>query len=88
DSADLAAIPREERGQWLVQEKVDYAPAVVTPEGHGVKVEIRMMFIRPHGEEDLTLATNLVRLSRGKMHGVDHNKDLDWVGSSVALWPG
>jgi hypothetical protein len=47
-----------------------------------------MMFIRPHGEEHLTLATNLVRLSRGKMHGVDHNKDLDWVGSSVALWPG
>ncbi|HEY7531128.1 MAG TPA: hypothetical protein VIC56_10670 [Gemmatimonadota bacterium] len=88
DQADLAAIPREERSQWLVQEKVDYAPAVVTPQGHGVKVEIRMMFIRPHGEEHLTLATNLVRLSRGKMHGVDHNKDLDWVGSSVALWPG
>jgi len=22
------------------------------------------------------------------MHGVDHNKGLSWVGSSVALWPG
>jgi hypothetical protein len=30
---------------------------------------------------------NLVRLSRGKMLGVDFNKGLDWVGSSVALWP-
>ena len=25
--------------------------------------------------------------TRGKMHGVDHNKGLDWVGSSVAIWP-
>jgi hypothetical protein len=47
-----------------------------------------MMFIRPYHQEELTLATNLVRLSRGKMHGVDWNKDLSWVGSSVALWPG
>ena len=30
---------------------------------------------------------NLVRLSRGKMLGVDFNKGLDWVGSTVALWP-
>ncbi len=28
-----------------------------------------------------------VRLSRGKMLGVDFNKGMDWVGSSVALWP-
>jgi hypothetical protein len=46
------------------------------------------MFVRPYGTEALTLATNLVRLSRGKMHGVDHNKDLTWVGSSVGIWPG
>jgi hypothetical protein len=28
-----------------------------------------------------------VRLSRGKIHGVDHNKGLTWVGSSVGVWP-
>jgi hypothetical protein len=88
DHADLRAIPEGERGQWLVQEKVGYAPALLMPDGNGVKVEIRMMFIRPYHQEELTLATNLVRLSRGKMHGVDWNKDLSWVGSSVALWPG
>ncbi|MBA2565868.1 MAG: hypothetical protein H0V09_10685 [Gemmatimonadetes bacterium] len=84
--ADLDSIPEHERADWIVQEKVEYAPAVVDPEGNGVKVEIRMMFIRPHATEELTLAMNLVRLSRGKMHGVDHNKDMTWVGSSVALW--
>ena len=84
---DLEAIPEEERSRWLVQEKVNYAPALLMPDGSGVKVEIRMMFIRPHGTEELTLAINLARLSRGKMHGVDYNRDLNWVGSSIALWP-
>lgn len=87
ERADLDAIPEEERSSWLIQEKVDYAPALLDPAGNGVKIEIRMMFVRPYHQQELTLATNLVRLSRGKMHGVDHNKDLTWVGSSVALWP-
>lgn len=87
EQADLDSIPESERDHWLIQEKVDYAPALIDTEGNGVKVEIRMMFIRPHGAEDLTLAINLTRLSRGKMHGVDHNVGLAWVGSSVCLWP-
>jgi hypothetical protein len=35
---------------------------------------------------ELVAATNLCRLSRGDMHGVDHNKNMTWVGSSVGLW--
>jgi hypothetical protein len=46
-----------------------------------------MMFLHPDDAPDLTLAINMCRLSRGKMHGVDHNKGLAWVGSSVAVWP-
>jgi hypothetical protein len=83
----IARIPEAERAQWLLQEKVTYAPALLAPDGSGVKAEIRMMFLRPDGEDQMTLAINLVRLSRGKMHGVDHNKGLQWVGSSVAVWP-
>jgi hypothetical protein len=84
----LERIPEAQRGSWLLQEKVEYAPALVGPDGTGVKAEIRMMFLRPEDSDDLVLAINLVRLSRGKMHGVDHNKGLEWVGSSVAIWPG
>jgi hypothetical protein len=83
----IEAVPRAERSQWILQEKVDYAPALIAPDGTGVKAEIRMMFLKPEDAADYTLAINLVRLSRGKIHGVDHNKGLAWVGSSVGVWP-
>ena len=84
-AADLAAIPESERDQWCVQEKIEYAPALKAADGGGVKIEIRMMFLRPDDEPRPILAQNLVRLSRGKMLGVDFNKQFTWVGSSVAL---
>ena len=87
DRALLDGIPAAERGNYILQEKVEYAPALLAPDGSGVKAEIRMMFLRPDGDVDMTLAVNLVRLSRGRMHGVDHNKGLRWVGSSVGIWP-
>jgi hypothetical protein len=87
DRRALDAIPEAERDGYLLQEKVEYAPALVAPDGSGVKAEIRMMFLRPEGSDEMVLAINLARLSRGKMHGVDHNKGLAWVGSSVAIWP-
>ena len=87
DRKALEDIPPAERENYLLQEKVTYAPALVAPDGAGVKAEIRMMFLRPEETDRLILAINLARLSRGKMHGVDHNKGLDWVGSSVAIWP-
>jgi hypothetical protein len=85
--ADLDAIPAAERSQWVLQEKVEYAPVVRTVDGHGVKVEMRMMFVRRDTDEQLTLLLNLLRLSRGKMMGVDFTTDLSWTGSSVAIWP-
>ena len=85
--ADVEGIPEEQRPGWLLQRKITYAHALETPEGHGVKAEIRMMFLRSPGATKPELAMNLVRLSRGKMLGVDHNKDLDWVGGTVGIWP-
>jgi hypothetical protein len=84
--ADLEAIPAEDRGKWLVQEKITYAPALLMPDGSGVKAEVRMMFLRAPDEDRPTLVLNLVRLSRGKMLGVDQNRDLTWVGGSVGMW--
>jgi hypothetical protein len=87
ERARLDAIPEAERADWLLMEKVDYAPDLIAPDGAGVKVELRILFLRPDGAAGLVPAINLCRLSRGKMHGVDHNKNLEWVGSSVAIWP-
>ena len=78
----LAALktPRE----WILQKKVQYAEFVPTPDGPKSKAEIRMMFVWPKNDEPI-LANNLVRMSQGKMMGVDFNKDKTWVGSSIAL---
>jgi hypothetical protein len=84
---DVARVPERERDVWCLQEKIAYAPCLAAADGGGVKVEIRMMFFRPEGDSAFTLGLNLCRLSRGKMLGVDFNKDFTWVGSSVALRP-
>jgi hypothetical protein len=84
---DVLAIPAGERHAWCLQEKIEYEPALAAADGGGVKIEIRMMFLRPDDEAKPILAQNLVRLSRGKMLGVDFNKQFTWVGSSVGLAP-
>jgi hypothetical protein len=83
---DCAAVPPHERDRWCLQEKIEYAGALEAPGGGRVKVEVRVMLLRPDAAAELVAATNLCRLSRGDMHGVDHNKNMTWVGSSVGLW--
>jgi hypothetical protein len=84
---DIDRIPPAERRFWCLQEKIDYEPALKSVEGAGVKVEIRLMFLKPDDEERPVLAQNLCRLSRGAMMGVDFNKSYSWVGASIGLWP-
>jgi hypothetical protein len=83
----LSRIPASERGGWLLQEKIEYARDLVTVDGSRVAVEVRVMCLRAPSETELRPVLNLVRLSRGKMHGVDHNKDMKWTGSSVGITP-
>ena len=37
--------------------------------------------------EELTPVLTIVRMSRGLMMDVDHNKNVEWVGASAALFP-
>ncbi len=83
--ADVDAIPERDRHAWCLQEKIEYEPALEAADGGGVKIEIRLMFLRPDDESKPVLAQNLIRLSRGKMLGVDFNKQFTWVGSTVGL---
>jgi hypothetical protein len=53
---------------------------------HGLtKVELRIMYV---WLKELTPVMVIVRMGRGLMMGVDHNKDMEWVGSSAALVSG
>jgi hypothetical protein len=71
--------------EWILQKKIDYAPFVPTVDGQKSKAEIRMMFVWPDEDPDPTLVNNVVRMSQGKMMGVDFNIDKTWVGANIAL---
>jgi hypothetical protein len=79
----LAALPQPH--SWILQKKVTYAAFVETVDGAKSKAELRMMFLWPENEPEPILVNNLVRMSQGKMMGVDFNKEKTWVGSSIAL---
>lgn len=82
---DLERVPDADRAGWMLQERVTYADVLHTPDGHGVKAELRVMLLWPDAAERPRAMHTLVRLTRGKMVGVDFNKGLDFVGSSCAL---
>ena len=71
--------------EWILQKKIEYAPFVPTVDGQKSKAEIRMMFVWPDEDPDPTLVNNVVRMSQGKMMGVDFNIDKTWVGATIAL---
>ncbi len=71
--------------EWILQKKIEYAAFVPTVDGRKSRAEIRMMFVWPENDSDPTLVNNLVRMSQGKMMGVDFNIDKTWVGASIAL---
>jgi hypothetical protein len=70
---------------WILQRKVKYAEVIATPDVPA-KAEIRMMYLWKDGDARPTLAINLARLSKGKMIGVNYNKDKEWVGGSVGFF--
>jgi len=82
--ADIDAIPPDQRHNYILQERVYFEPVIRTPHG-ATQMEIRMMYVWPEGG-DLTCVLPLVRMGRGMMMGVDHNRNLEWVGGSSALW--
>jgi len=81
----LASIPVEKRGEYLLQKRVQFEPVIQTPAGL-TQAEIRILYFWPDGG-DLDPVISLIRLGRGKMMGVDHNRDQEWVGGSAAFFP-
>jgi len=81
----IAAIGERERQDYILQRKMDFVPTVETPRGM-TKAEIRIMYIR-EGDE-FRPVTTVIRTGRGKMMGVDFNKNLDWVGASAGFMLG
>jgi hypothetical protein len=79
---DIRAIPSELRSRFLLQRRVGFIPVIETPAG-ATQAEVRIMLVREANV--YTAVMPLVRMGRGKMMGVDHNKGLAWVGSAAGL---
>jgi len=79
--AAIDAIPATKRSEYILQERLNFTPVVETPHG-ATKVELRIMYV---WLDELLPVLTIVRMGRGLMMGVDHNKNLKWVGSSAAL---
>jgi hypothetical protein len=79
---NLDSIPEADRPGYILQERVDFAPVIDTPHGP-TQAELRIMYI---WVDELRPGPVLVRMGRGKMMGVDFNRDLEWVGSSAGLF--
>ena len=84
-----SGIRPERRHQFLLQRKIDYTPLLRAPDGAKLKVEIRVKLLRSAPSAPLEPLLMMVRLSRGKMLGVDQNKAAEtlWTGATVGLWP-
>ena len=78
---EIEAIPAAKRSEYILQERLNFTPVVETPHG-ATKVELRIMYV---WLQELVPVLTIVRMGRGLMMGVDHNKNMKWVGSSAAL---
>jgi hypothetical protein len=80
---DLAEIPKEKRSQYILQERMNFESLIETPHGP-TKAEVRIMYI---WLDELLPVMTIIRMGRGLMMGVDHNRNLEWVGASSGLYP-
>jgi hypothetical protein len=79
--AEIDAVPSAKRSQYLLQERVNFVPVIETPAGMA-KIEVRIMYI---WLEEMRAVNTIIRTGRGAQMGVDHNKNLDWVGASAGF---
>jgi hypothetical protein len=79
---DILAIPVEKRPYYILQERLSFEPVIETPFG-GTKAEVRVMYI---WLDELRPVLTIIRMGRGLMMGVDHNKNMEWVGASAGLF--
>jgi len=79
---DIVSVPVDKRSQFILQERLHFEPVIDTPFGK-TKAEVRIMYI---WLEEMLPVMTIIRMGRGLMMGVDHNRNMQWVGSSAGLY--
>lgn len=77
----------EDKQNYILQRKVEYAPIFEDINGDFSKAEIRLLYIWPENNDRPILMENLARMTKAAMVNVDFNKkDAIWIGSSNAFF--
>lgn len=76
----------KDRSNYILQRKVNYEPVLRAADEGMVKTEIRLLFLWLRDDKQPKPVISVIRLSRGKMIGVDFNKNKTWVGGSVGFF--
>ena len=84
DQETIEAI--EDKQNYILQQKVDYAPLIKTNTAKNSKVELRMLFIWDDEKDRLEPVINLTRMSKGEMINVSHQVNETWIGSSISFF--
>lgn len=79
---DIEHIPAEKRPYYILQERLNFERIIATPLG-GTKAEVRVMYI---WLDEFKPVLTIIRMGRGLMMGVDHNRNMEWVGASAGLY--
>ena len=76
----------DDKQNYLLQRKVNYAPLIETPTGKNSQVELRVLFVWDKNLNKLIPAINLTRMGKGGLINVSHNSDETWIGSSISFF--
>lgn len=77
----------EDKENYILQRKVQYASLFEDINGEFSKAEIRMLYLWKEDAETPQLMDNLVRMTKAEMVNVNFNKkDAIWIGSSIAFF--
>ncbi len=77
----------ENPSNYILQEKVEYAPIFEDINGDFSKAEIRMMYVWHPNQARPELVINLVRMTKSEKVNVDQvGKEQIWTGSSIAFF--
>ncbi|MBD8081864.1 ATP-grasp domain-containing protein [Chryseobacterium caseinilyticum] len=77
----------EDKENYILQRKVEYAPVFEDINGDFSRAEIRLLYVWQEDDERPVLVQYLVRMTKAEMVNVDFNKkDAIWIGSSHAFF--
>ena len=76
-----------DKENFIMQRKVNYAPVFRDPNNEFSKAEIRLLYIWQEDETEPKLMEYLVRMTKADMVNVDFNKkDAIWIGGNTAFF--